>query len=44
MLVRAAPANVSDTDYLQPVPIKRVVPSTTIINPPAGRNETVSDV
>lgn len=44
MLVRAAPTNVSDTDYLEPEPIKRGVPPTTIINRPVGRNETVSDV
>ncbi len=30
MLVRATPANVSDTDYLEPQPIKRVVPPTMI--------------
>jgi hypothetical protein len=28
MLVRAAPANVSDTGYLEPQPIKHAVPPT----------------
>ena len=44
MIVRTAPTNVSDTGYLEPEPIKRVGPSTTITNAPVGHKENVSDV
>ncbi len=44
MLVRASPANLSDTDYLEPQPIKRVVPPTTIITPTVRQDDTTPNV
>jgi hypothetical protein len=39
MLVRVAPTNVSDIDYLEPQPIQRVVPPTTIPTTTAIRQD-----
>jgi len=44
MLVRASPANLSDTDYLEPQPIKRVVPPTTITTATVKRDDATPNI
>ena len=44
MLVRAAPSNVSDTDYHQPQPLKRVVPPAVSTTKTVRQNDNTPNV